>query len=175
MKKYIVPQCDYEFMKMIRIRTAQGEIVTTFPPEYFEERFSDIPSDKIRCINSDEIQYGNAKILRDYYGLNEQDILELTGCYLQERNGKVEIEKKKIKVFRIEFYDGSKFLCRQKMGCQKLIEDLIRSKKEKLHSLSVKEQSLIITKTNTLKGMAKIETIEMDEEEYLKVTKIAQI
>ena len=80
LKTILVPCCDYELMKSIRIAMAQGQEYLLLPPEQNLEMYEEtFPGET----NVDRIQFDNAWALHDCYGLSKQEVLELTGCYLK--------------------------------------------------------------------------------------------
>jgi len=69
-----IPEFDYKMMKQIRINMASGIHTHHMPID-----FSGYDDSK-----TDEVQYKNAEILNEFYGLSKDEIFELTGCYLKE-------------------------------------------------------------------------------------------
>jgi len=68
----LVPEGDYELLKVIRIANAHGDSV-------------EMPSPQSYCKEDqlNQVLYANAKILYLYYGLTVNEVIEETGVYIE--------------------------------------------------------------------------------------------
>lgn len=74
-------------------------------------------------------------------------------------------------VIKIEFWDGSKYLCKPGDDSAQLIDNLRAKKRRKfLTTLSTKKQQEVIKKSNKrLGGLVRVRNIQMSGEDYNKV------
>ena len=72
-QSFQVPACDYNLLRFIRISLANGSTV--------EINSADV------CVGFDPDQWGyyNAKILHDYYDMNQLEVIDATGFHVEEK------------------------------------------------------------------------------------------
>lgn len=79
-KMRLVPECDYKAFKEQRLRAIQGFNTFTESPQLADQ------IDKTNKTN--EVTYAIAEILNKFYGVSEEEILQLSGCVLNTNKNK---------------------------------------------------------------------------------------
>lgn len=72
---FIVPACDYNLLRFIRVMHAAGDSVTIHP------LLSDVSDEDTHK----DWQHANAEILNQYYGYNQFEVAAITGFWVEDK------------------------------------------------------------------------------------------